>query len=46
MVRILDILARVLKRPREGFMLRFLQFGEPDIKTALEEIIANGVKKL
>lgn len=42
----LNLLAGVFKKPRQDFKLAFLQFGEPDIKSALKECIHEGAKRI
>ncbi|MEZ0344854.1 MAG: precorrin-8X methylmutase, partial [Caldimicrobium sp.] len=42
----LSLLAATFGRPREDFALAFLQFGEPDVKSALEALIKKGAKRI
>ncbi len=42
----LGLLAGTFKRPIEDFALAFLQFGKPDVKTALENLITMGAKRI
>lgn len=42
----LSLLAVTFGRPREDFAIAFLQFGEPDIKSALRNLIEKGAKRI
>lgn len=42
----LHLLAKVFKRPLTDFSMAFLQFGEPDITSALEDTIKEGAKRI
>ncbi|BAU22485.1 hypothetical protein THC_0079 [Caldimicrobium thiodismutans] len=42
----LNLLSGVFQRPRDDFKIAFLQFGQPDIKSALEDYIREGTYKI